>query len=210
MRTIRSPLFVGFALLTAGIVGFATIQPGDSISAMAFAGLSGLGFGSPLILVIAGVHLSTPHEFIATATAITTSSRAVATTVFTAIYAAAFNTRLEKRLPNYVGAAALRAGLPQSSLREFVEALAANEPAVLQKIPGVNPAIVQAGVVALRRAFADSIRVVFIIAAPFGVLACIACFFIADLRSTMNYHVDAPVEALHAKHHHHNEQKQEA
>ena len=126
----------------------------------------------------------------------------MATTVFTAIYAAAFNTRLEKYIPNYVGTAALRAGLPKTSLREFIEALAGNEVAALQRIPGVTPAIIQAGVAAMKQAFADGFRVVFIIAAPFGVLACIACFFIADLKSSMNYHVDAPMEVLHAKHQH--------
>jgi hypothetical protein len=40
------------------------------------------------------------------------------------------------------------------------------------------------------------------IAAPFGALACIACFFLGDMKAVMNYHVDAPVEDLHAKHHH--------
>jgi hypothetical protein len=50
--------------------------------------------------------------------------------------------------------------------------------------------------------YADGVRVVYIIAAPFGVLAWIACFFLGDLKETTNYHVDAPVEDLHAKHHH--------
>ena len=200
LRTIRSPLFVGFLLFTAGLVGFATIQPGQSTNAVIFSGLAGLGFGGPLVLIIAGVQLSTPYEFIATATAITTSSRAVATAVFTAIYAAALTTRLEKFIPEYVAAAAVRAGLPLSSLRSFVEALAGNNAAALKTIPGVTPAIIGAGVVALKQALADSIRVVFIIAAPFGVVACIACCFIADLGPGMNYHVDAPIEILHAKH----------
>jgi hypothetical protein len=40
--------------------------------------------GGPLVLVIAVVQLSTRHQFIATATAVTTSSRAVSATVFTA------------------------------------------------------------------------------------------------------------------------------
>lgn len=67
-------------------------------------------------------------------------------------------------------------------------------------MPGVQPAIIGAGVSALLQAFADSIRVVYIIAAPFGALAVIACFFMGDLSKVMNYRVDAPVEDLHAKH----------
>jgi hypothetical protein len=202
LRTIRLPLFLGFLFFTGGIIGLATIQPNDSTNAIAFAGLAGLGMGGPLVLVIAGVQLSTPHHLIATATAVTTSSRAVSATIFTAIYGATVTTRLAKDIPSYVAEAALHAGLPKTSLQAFVEALAGNDAAALPKIPGVTPSIIGAGVAALKQAFADGLRAVYIIAAPFGALACIACFFLGDLKKTMNYHVDAPVEDLHAKHHH--------
>jgi hypothetical protein len=202
MRTIKSPLFVGFLLFTAGIVGLATTQPGDSTRTIVFAGLAGIGFGGPLVLIIAGVQLSTPHHLIATATALTTSARAVSATVFTAIYAATLNDRLAKYIPSYIAKAALRAGLPKSSLMAFVGDLAGDDLAALPKIPGITPSIIGAGVAALKQAFADGIRAVYIIAAAFGALACFACFFLGDMRATMNYHVDAPVEDLHAKHHH--------
>jgi hypothetical protein len=202
-RTIREPLFVGFLIFTAGIVGLATIQPGDSTKAMVFAGLCGIGFGAPLILVITGVQLSTPHHLIATATAVTTSSRAVAATIFTAIYAAALSSRLDNDIASYTAKAALSAGLPVSSLHAFVAALASDDTTALSHIPGVTPTIIALGVAALKQAFADALRVVYIIAAPFGALACIACLFLGDLRETMNYRVDAPIEDLHAKPHHH-------
>ena len=203
LRTIRAPLLFGFLIFTAGIVGLATLQPSDSTKAIVFAGLAGIGFGAPLILIIAGVQLSTPHHLIATATAVVTSSRAVAATVFTAIYAAALSTRLDKDIPSYTAKAALGAGLPASSLPAFIKALAAADTAALPKIPGVTPKIIAAGVAALKQAFADSIRVVYIIAAPFGALACIACFFLGDMHKTMNYRVDAPIEDLHARPHQH-------
>lgn len=205
-RTIREPLFLGFLFFTAGIVGLCTIQPGDDFSQLAFCALAGFGFGAPLILIVTGVQLSTPHSLIATATAVVTSSRAVAATMFTAIYSAALNTRLDTNLPKDIGKAALGAGLPESSLKAFIGALAGGDTAALGKIPGVNPTIIAAGVVALKQAFADSIRVVYIIAAPFGALACILCLFLGDMRKTMNYAVDAPVEDLHAKHHHQEQQ----
>ena len=202
LRTIKTPLFFGFLIFTAGLIGFATIEPGQSINALAFAGLAGAGFSAPLILIVAGVQLSTPHHLIATATAVTVSARAIAATTFTAIYAAALSNRLDKRLPDYIASAALKAGLPATSLKAFVGALAAGDTAALSKIPGVNPAIIGAGVTALKHAFADSLRVIYIIAVPFGALACICCLFLGDLRKTMNYAVDAPVEELHAKHEH--------
>lgn len=208
-RTIREPLFLGYLLLTAGVVGWATIQPGDGITQLCLAGLAGFGFGAPLILIVTGVQLSTPHRLIATATAVTTSSRAVAATVFTAIYSAALNGRLDMNIPRQVSKAALQAGLPESSVADFVKALVAGDVANLQNTPGVSPAIVSAGAAALKQAFADSVRVVYLIAAPFGVLACVACCFLGDLRKTMNYRVDAPIENLHAKHHLRHQQQQQ-
>ena len=139
LRTIRSPLFIGFLLFTGGMIGLATIQPGDSTNAIVFAGLSGLGMGGPLVLVIAGVQLSTPHHLIATATAVTTSSRAVSATVFTAIYGAALTTRLNKYIPGYISTAAVEAGLPQSSLGAFIGALTSENSTALSGVPGVTP-----------------------------------------------------------------------
>ena len=202
-RTIREPLFVGFLIFTAGIVGLATTQPDASTNTLVFSGLAGIGFGAPLILVITGVQLSTPHHLIATATAVTTSSRAVAATVFTAIFAAALSSRLDNNIASYTAKAALGAGLPPSSLKAFIGALASGNTAALSKVPGVTPAIIALGVAALKQAFADALRVVYIIAAPFGALACVLCLFLGDLRKTMNYRVDAPIEDLHAKHDHH-------
>ncbi|KAI7089809.1 hypothetical protein KC340_g13036 [Hortaea werneckii] len=198
IRSIRSPMFVGFFVFTAGVVGMSTVQPEDSTSAVVFAGLMGLGVGAPVILVVSGVQLSVPHHLIATATALISSSRAVAATVFTAIYAAALQDRLAKLVPQQVGDAVIEAGLPATSVPAFVKAISGGMST--SDLPGVTQGIVQAGMQAYGQAQADGFRVVYIIAAPFGVVACIACFFLGDLRETMNYRVDAPVEELHGKH----------
>lgn len=201
-RTIREPLFLGFLLFTAGNVGMATLQPGDNASQLAFAAVAGIGFGSPLILIIAGVQLSTPHQLIATATAVTNSARAVGGTIFTAAYTSALTTSLTSKLPTYIAAAAAKAGLPSSSIPAFVEAVASGSDATLSTIPGVNPSIIQTGFLAMEQAYADSLRLIYIIAAPFGIVACILCLFIGDLKKAMTYRVDAPVEDLHSKHRH--------
>lgn len=198
-RTIRSPMFIAFVIFTCGLIGLSTIQPSNNFSAMAFVALAGLGFGGPLILIITGVQLSTPHHLMATATAATTCSRAIAATVFTAIFSAAASARLEKYIPEYVAKAAVQAGLPQSSIEAFVKALASDNSSALGGIKGVNVQIINSGVHALKQAYADGFRVVYIIAAPFGVVACIASLFLGDLKEAMNYGVDAPMENLHAK-----------
>ena len=196
-RSIRLPLFVGFVLLTAGLIGLATIQPGDNANAIVFDGLAGLGFGAPLVLIVAGVHLSVPHHLIATATAVTSSARAVAATTFTAIFSATLGTRLGHYIPSLVPKAALSAGLPPQALGAFMGAITGTDPSALSHVPHVTPAITAAGRAALKQAYANGIRVIYIIAVPFGVVACVACFFLGDLRKIMDYRVDAPVEKLH-------------
>jgi hypothetical protein len=200
-RTIREPLSIGFLIYTGGIIGLATLQPSSSTNAVVFSGLAGIGFAALVTLLVTGLQLATPHHVVTTATALFVSSRAIAAAVFTAIYAAAFQTRLKDKLPAYIAKAVVQAGLPLTSVPAFIEALATGDVAALPKIPGVTSAIIAAGITALKQAFADSVRVVFIIAAPFGVVACIACLFLGDLKSTMNYKVDAPLEDLTSKDH---------
>ena len=201
LKTIRLPLLLGFLVFTAGIVGYATIQPSQSTNSIVFAGVAGAGLGAPLVLILTGVQLSVPHHLIATATAITTSSRATGVTIFTSIFVNAFNNRLQKRLPAYVSKAVLSKGLPGSSLGAFLGALSSDERTEMLNVPGVDPNIVAAGLSAQRQAYADSIRLVYIIASAFGILACLLCLLLGEVRSQMDYRVDAPVEVLHPKAH---------
>ena len=196
---------MGFLIFTGGIIGLATTQPDDDTNILIFAGLAGIGFGGLIILIVTAVQLSSPHHLIATATAVVVSARSVAASVFTAIYVAAYSERLKQRLPSYIAAAAMKARVPRPSLKEFVAALANQDQAALQHIKGVTPEMISAGIAAMKSAYADSGRVVYIIAAPFGVVAAVACWFMADMTGTMNYKVDAPLESLKAKPHDHRE-----
>lgn len=197
-RTIRSPLIVGFVIWTAGLVGMATVQPNQPANAIVFAVMCGLGFGGPLILLISGTQLSVPHHLIAIATAIMTSSRALAGAMITAISSAAVTSSMNVKLPAYVAKAAVGAGLPESSVSEFVPSLLGKDSAALEKI-AASPSVMAAAQKAILQASADSFRLVFIIAAPFGVVAIIMSWFVEDVTKLMTYHVDAPVEVLHAK-----------
>ena len=65
---------------------------------------------------------------------------------FVGIADAAVTTRLNTYIPTYIADAAVAAGLPPTSLPGFIGALAGNQPQLLPGIPGVTPAIIQAGV----------------------------------------------------------------
>lgn len=171
-----------------------------------FACLAGIGFGAPVILLVAAVQLAAPHHLIATASALNISARAIGSTVFTAIYLANFQSRLGKNIPGHISKAVLSAGLPAESLRPVIGALSSHNATALSLIPGVTPLIAEVGNAALKQAFADSLRIVYIIASAVGAASCIGCIFMGNLRETMGYRVDAPIEELHVKRskHHHN------
>ncbi|VUC25019.1 unnamed protein product [Clonostachys rosea] len=193
-RTIKYPLAVGYLIYLAGMVGFSTIQPGHNANAVAFAIVSGLGFGGPLILIFSGVQLCVPHSLLATATALCTSVRSVAGVVFTTIYSAIYSSRISSNISSYVSKAVTEAGLPTESIGPFTTALTNADAQNLSQVKGVNDTIIRTGEAAMKNAYADSLRYSFIIAAAIGVIGFILCFFIGDLKSTMNYQIDAGLE----------------
>jgi len=101
--TIREPLGEGFSTAMGGVIGFAAIQPGQSVNAAAFACVAGFGFGAILvvvviIIIIVVVQLNTRHHLIPTATAIQASTWAFSATVFIAICAIVVHSRRERSL----------------------------------------------------------------------------------------------------------------
>lgn len=198
-KSVRWPLMVGFFIWMCGLVGQATIQPGDHATALGTGVLVGFGLAGPLVLVLAGTHLSVPKHLIGTASAAVVSSRALGATIFTALYGALVGSRLEDYIPNYITKAVLAAGLPPTSLGPFIGALTTYDFAALPLIPGVTPQVIGAGIAGLKQAYADGIRIVYYIAAPVAFVAVLLVPLLVSLKEHMDYTVEAPVEALHEK-----------
>lgn len=202
LRSVREGIAAGYLFLTGGLIGLTTIQPGHSVSAVSFAVLTGLGLGVILVLIVTAIQLCTPHHLIATSTAVLTTTRALALTVGVSVYSAVFTGAIGTKLPSQLASAAVKNGVSGTLVPEFVQAFLGKDSAALGKIAGVTPSVLAAAVAAVKQASADSLRLVFIIAAPVSAVAVLLCYFLADLRTLMDYRVDAPVEELHAKNHH--------
>ncbi|KAL1797019.1 hypothetical protein ACET3X_005559 [Alternaria dauci] len=200
-RDIKYTLFVAYLLYTAGIVGLATVQPGQPGVALGTIALAGIGLAGALILIITGVQLAVPHHLIATATAMVVSCRTLAGSIFVAAYSTALSTRLGSYIPEYIGEAVAKAGLPPSSIGPFIGAFASHNDTALAQIPGVTPVVLGAAGGAMQQAFADAVRVVFMIAAPFGAVACILCLLLPSFRDVMDRKIEAPLEEHVHKHH---------
>lgn len=199
LRSIREALMIGFASAFIGLIGMATVEPGQNAKPMVFAALGGLGTAAALSQGITGVQLASQHSHMSVATAVAVVSRSISTTVFTSIYTSVVTHKLTEHLPTYIARAAAVAGLPRASIPTFVAALIADNTEELANVSGVSPSIIAAGTLALKQAYTDALRYPFIIAAPFVFLSTIGCWWLGDIKQFMTYHVDAPVEALHAK-----------
>lgn len=198
-RSVRESLGLGYFTWLVSTIGFATIQPGHNVNMMVWAGIGGFGLGAVVSQAIAGAQLSSPFVHLASATALSMTSRAIGAAVFTSIYLAVASGRVASNISNYITMVATEAGLDSNSTPAFVEALAAGDPELAAEIPGVTETILANGLRALQQASADGYRYVFIVASAFALLATVSCWWLGDFKKVMNYHVDAPVEKLTAK-----------
>jgi hypothetical protein len=126
---------------------------------------------------------------------------------------AIFHSRISHLLPQKVAAAALSIGLPKASLPAFISALVNNETDTLAKIPGVTPEIITAGGLALKEAYLESFKSVWVAVSCFcaiGVIGRISSrhllqgfvlkfmkgsFFFINPAKDLNNQIDAPAES---------------
>ena len=102
--------------------------------------------------------------------AIRTGLAAIATSMYSSI----LSTEAAKNIPNRVSPAAIAAGLPSSSLPALFSGITIGN---FTSVPGINAEIIAATGGALKLAYADTFRIVYLCTLPFGVLLIIAALF---------------------------------
>lgn len=85
-------------------------------------------------------------------------------------------------------------GLPPTSLKPLIEALATSNQTAVAEVPGVTPEMIGAGVHGLKLAYQASFRGVWIFAAAFSAAAFVASCFLVDPKNELNEHIDAPLD----------------
>jgi Fungal trichothecene efflux pump (TRI12) len=133
-----------------------------------------------------GVTLIWEPQDIGAATGILGSIRALGGAVAQALYVTILTNKLTKYTPEYVSPAAVKAGLPESSLPALFAGLTTGN---FSAVPGINTQI--EGVVAeqVKRAYIDSFHVVFYATIPFGVLLVIAACFVPNMDKFLGNNV---------------------
>lgn len=115
--------------------------------------------------------------------------------VLSAVYSAILSTRLSETIPNQVPSALVNAGLPASSVADFLTALTSGSATALEAVKGISPSIIAAGSAAYKVASSDGYRTVFLSTIAINGIGIILTFFVPnpDLDAPEMNNVSAPI-----------------
>lgn len=183
---------LGILLLGGGLMMLQ--RPGISFVAWFFpTALMGLSVGSEaaLLTIIAGI--TSPNETIATAVCISTAAGFLGGAIATTMYGQIFNSTSRVLLPRAVSEAALDAGLPASSLSDFVAAFSSGSGEALAAVPGATQAVLQAVTRASKSAYAESFRYIWVTLIAFCVVSIVGCRLFTSTTDYFTDEIAAPV-----------------
>jgi len=98
------------------------------------------------------------------------------------IYVTILSNKVTVNMPKYVIPAALKYGLPQTSVLSLMEALSASNITALQMVPGITPNILQAVDLAQLFAYHKSFQVIYLTSIAFGACAIIAALSVSSAK----------------------------
>lgn len=168
VKRSRWILIGGCAMLLTFSAAMVSIQPRQQTKGIAFMFLACFSIGIIETCSLALAPLALPSEDIGSALGALGSIRSGGASVATAIYSTILMNKLDALVPSAVVAAALNAGLPQSSVSSLLDSLSSG---TMQNVPGINPSIIAAVAVAKASAAANAFRYVWYAVIAF---ACVA------------------------------------
>jgi MFS family permease len=193
-KDLKWPLIVTFTFFLVVCICYTTIKPTMNQAQIGYNVISAIGQAGPLTLLVALVQFTAPHAFLSTATGLAFSARAIGGAFGSAVLNAIINNKLSSTYASSVSSAATAAGLPASSVKALLAAMAVGSPAAIAKVPGVNDGVVAAAMNASHWAYARAYRLAWASIIPFVVLALMAMACLKGVKELMTEKVEATVE----------------
>ncbi|KAK3081972.1 hypothetical protein LTS18_009553, partial [Coniosporium uncinatum] len=173
-KSIRVPIVISFLIFILFFGLMSGIGLHDFNASWGYLVILGSGFGWSLPFIMTVAQLLTPAHLITTTSAILLSVRSLGSSTGLGIYNAIFNSLLNDKLVSNIAPAVVPLGLPPSSLEAFIGGLAGNSPpAAIAAIPGVTPEIIGVGITALKTAYMQSFKRVYVAAAVLSAVGAI-------------------------------------
>ncbi|KAF2681419.1 siderophore iron transporter [Lentithecium fluviatile CBS 122367] len=165
----------------------ALCNPNTPGMAMAFVFIATtfIGWNEALVFPICTIAIRDQEE-IGTAAGIAGSARSAISTVASTVYSVVLTARVTETLSTQVPAAVIGAGLPASSVADYMAAIAGGGAhSLLDAVQGLTPEVLATGAEAYRWAYTDAYKTVFLTSLAFGGLGMICSLFIADIEPLM-------------------------
>ena len=122
------------------------------------------------------------------------SIRAAICAVVVAIYTTTLSNRLGETIPAEVPPAVVEAGLPSSSVADFMTAISAGTSDAFASVPGITDEIIAVGIRAYKVASADAYRTVYLSTIAFSGVAIILTWFAPNTEKFMTQQVVATLD----------------
>ncbi|PWY72957.1 siderophore iron transporter [Aspergillus heteromorphus CBS 117.55] len=167
-------LIVSTLMITAFSGALASINQDRRSYGLAFTALGGFWVGYLELITIIMCPLYCDPKDIGLASGFLGSAKQVAGTIATAIYVAILDARIATNLPRDVSAAALKAGLPSSSVSDLLSAIDTD---AYDSVPGMTSTILSAVTNAVKTAYSQSLRTVFLVTIAFAAISVITALF---------------------------------
>jgi hypothetical protein len=182
---VRTMFFLMAAMMTVFTALLSLSTPDNPGFTIAMATLAAFGNGALVVPALTLAFYAAPDDLVGTVGALSLSVRFLGGSVGTSIYFNVFLNRFKNFLPAYVAEAAITNGATQDTAIALVMAYASQVPGAAAAVPGVTSALVSATQYASSMAYAESLRYVWYTTIPFGVISCICCAFLPNIRKYM-------------------------
>ncbi|KAL1889494.1 hypothetical protein Sste5346_008872 [Sporothrix stenoceras] len=186
---VRLQLIVATIILTAFLGGLAGATQHTEAMAIAFTTLAGFSSGWMDVITLVANGLVTDPADLGLANGFMGSVKQTIGAISVSIFIAVLQSRVATNMPKDIGAAAVAAGLPSSSVEAAIAAVANGTAAALDAVPGMTSVIEAAIGDGVKTAYASSFKIVYLVALAFSAIAVIASFFTADIDKQMNNYV---------------------
>jgi hypothetical protein len=173
-----------------GACGCLTPDNMKTIMALIFIGCFFIGWNETICLANATILVKDQRE-IGSAGGVTGSVRGAISSVLIAVYTSVLTNRLTSTISTQMPPALIKAGLPASSVAEFIGAFSIGTPAAFEAVPGINAQILAIGTRAYKVANADAFKTVYLTTIAFSCLAIFLTFFAPNTDDLMSGKVAA-------------------
>ncbi|KXJ90089.1 fungal trichothecene efflux pump [Microdochium bolleyi] len=173
-----------------GACGCITPDNKNTIIALVYVGCVFIGWNETVCLANATI-LVKDQRMIGTAGGVAGSVRAAICAVLIAVYTTVLTNELTKNLSTGVPAALVGAGLPATSIADFMAAMTAGTPAAFAAVPGLTAEITAVGVRAYKWAYSDAFKSVYLTTIAFSAFAVVLTWFAPNTDDLMTGKVAA-------------------